>query len=334
MHIQSFKANRDIFLILNLLFLLSSCGFDHLTDIHTQDITAPTAKDCGSCHVDQYAEWQKSSHARAFISPEYRMQTDNYQDEECLFCHIPGDVQDPDRQPRQYNREEGITCVSCHLHNGKMAGPHQSGALFTPHAISRSHLLDANGDSHKLCGVCHQETYDQWQLMQRETSFPSCLGCHGALKKRSHTQGTGLFSNILVAFEPEHQVRSHYMTIQSQTETRVYPEVQVAHLDKIALSITIKNNLPHDLPAGIFGEKYLVVSLQSNDSSNGDASHLIEARRIELDDVLAPGESTVLNTSLPKRNNSHDITLKLYRFHQSTQKADLIHTYIFPGVSP
>lgn len=109
--------------------LLTACGFDHLTAIHAQGVLAPTAEECGSCHVEQYTEWQKTAHARAFVSSEFKSRSDDDQEQDCLFCHIPGGVLDPARKVRWYNRSEGVTCVSCHLHKQSMHGPHDPTSL-------------------------------------------------------------------------------------------------------------------------------------------------------------------------------------------------------------
>lgn len=324
MELHSLQASslRHILMII-LCLAMSSCGFKHLTEIHNQDTSAPTAKECGSCHVEQYAEWQKTAHARAFISPEYKLQSDQYQDEDCLFCHTPGNVQNPDREPRSYNRNEGVTCVACHLHNGAMNGPNKSGALFSPHAIVQNDMLNSKTGSSKLCGICHEETYEQWQNQRLKNSFPTCHGCHGQTTIRSHTKGTGFLSDILVAFEPTHKVQSHYLILPNRPGQGIGPDLQLAAIKNDTIQFSLTNTLPHDLPTGSFGEKQLFLVLSWLPTDETAAKKKI----ILIPSVIAPGETRIFTAKLPKEGYSQKLSVKLFRFHESTGEDTLIRSY-------
>ncbi len=329
MNIPSFRESGLALLIALILFLATSCGFSRLTNITNQDIKAPTATECGSCHVDQYTEWRQSSHSGAYLSEEYKKQTDNYQDEDCLFCHTPGNVFDSTREPRNFNREEGVTCVSCHLQNGAMQGPHPSEALFTPHQISESPLHDTKRNGAALCGTCHEETYDQWKAEKEKNPFPGCLECHGAEVTRSSTRGTNFFSKILVSFEPTHKVRSHKMVLSSQSGTGVYPEVKISPSAQDTLKITLINTLPHNLPAGSYGEKYLLALVGYSKQSLTSKNERIEITKINFKKTLSPGENETVTITLPEGKIDNPIEIDLFRFHQSTQSSTFIHSYIF-----
>ena len=217
--------------LISLCFLITSCGFDHLTDISNDDIEVPSAAECGSCHVEQYSEWLKTAHAKAFISEKFKVQSDDYQDEECLFCHIPGEVLSAKREARRYNRNEGVTCVSCHLYKQAMHGPHTSGAPFSPHSIEKNSRVDSQLQSSQICRVCHEDTYEQWQQQRKSKSYPTCHGCHGVSVQRPHTRGTNFFSKLLVFFEPEHTVRSHYLIIPEQSGSAIGPELSIERVE-------------------------------------------------------------------------------------------------------
>ncbi len=310
-----------------LCLILSSCSFGYLTEIDNQDRTAPTAKDCGGCHVDQYVEWQQTRHAQAFTSEEFKQQSDQYNDQDCLFCHVPGDVLNPEREPRQYNREEGITCVSCHLHDKAMQGPHESEVLFTPHGVARNPLLDSKTDSAQVCGTCHHETYEQWLDQQEITNnaYPTCHDCHGAPAKRTHTRGTNLFSNLLVSFEPEHEVRSHLLMLPGQRNPEAAPALHLTQNLPDQVFFTLTNTLPHDLPAGSFGEKYIMVTARRI-----QAQTILATNTMSLLSVLAPGQSIRLGLSLPQGTPGHGLVIDLKRLHRSTNTTTLIRSYPFP----
>jgi hypothetical protein len=254
------------FLLIFLLFFLYGCAkFNHLTDVSSGTGKGPRSADCGACHLDQYKEWQGSAHSLAYLSPSFRDATENYQDESCLPCHIPENIQAEPLTARMYNREDGISCPSCHLHNGKMTGPEMSSALFSPHPIQEypSFFRSSN-----MCGICHQNTFESWQQeAATNKNVPSCQECHQAMVTRKATKGTNLFSNILVAFEEDHHTRSHRITLSFMEH---FPDT--AHLSivsetkgqgSIDLVLDLANLLPHDLPAGAFGDKtlWLVISL-------------------------------------------------------------------------
>ncbi len=322
-------AMRFVALIM-ICLLMTSCGFSHLTKVQNQDSYAPTAKECGSCHVEQYAEWLQTAHARSFTSPEFKLQSDQYEEEECLFCHVPGGVQNPERMARSYNREEGVTCLSCHLYKQAMHGPHESGALLSPHAIVQDSKVDSKKDSSQLCGVCHEETYEQWAEKRVIKQYPTCHGCHGTVVERPHTKGTNFFSNILVTFEPVHKVRSHYLNIPKLTGQGIGPEIEIQSIDDAGIHFSLINSLPHDLPAGSYGEKelFIVVSWSQADGK------VVDKKKIIISSVLAPDQKTSFDTAFNKGAHSQTLSVELFRFHHSTKKITLIRSYLFAMTPP
>jgi len=314
-----------LFCLLTVLGLIvSSCAFDHLTAIRTEDKSAPSAKECGSCHVEQYTEWKKTAHARAFVSNEFKEQSDNYQDEDCLFCHIPGEVLSTERIARNYNRSEGVTCVSCHLYKQTMHGPHSSGALFSPHSIAKNSKVDSELDSSQICGVCHEDTFEQWTQQRQKKEYPTCHGCHGVTVKRPHTKGTNFFSKLLVSFEPEHSVRSHYLILPDQEEKGIGPNLYLSEISGGIISFTLMNNLPHDLPTGSFAEKELF--FQSKWQGNGVDS---KQNKILIKNMLAPGEQYSFTLPYPQKETARQLRLDLFRDDVSTGTIYLIRSYLF-----
>ena len=317
-----------IFIILCLM--MTSCGFSHLTMVQDKDSHAPTAEECGSCHVEQYTEWQQTAHARSFVSPEFKLQSDQYEEAECLFCHAPGEVQNPEKISRSYNRDEGVTCIACHLYKQTMNGPHESGALFSPHAITQNSKLNSKKDSSQLCGICHEETYEQWQTQRGTRQYPTCHGCHGKAVERPHTKGTNFFSNILVSFEPVHQVRSHYLSLPNRPEQWIGPEMTIDKVDDTSIHFTLTNSLPHDLPTGSYGEKeiFLVLNWLQADGT------VVEKEKISLSSVLAPGQKQSFSTLFSKDTYWQTLSIELFRFHHSTGMNTLIRSYSFAMTPP
>ena len=313
------------FCLLTLLGLVvSSCAFDHLTAIQSEDTSAPSAEECGSCHVDQYSEWSQTAHARAFTSAEFKDQSDNYQDEDCLFCHVPGEVLNPERKARKYNLDEGVTCVSCHLYDQTMHGPHSSGALFSPHAIVKNSKVDSKLDSSQICGVCHEDTFEQWERQRKQQEYPTCHGCHGVAVKRPHTKGTNFFSKFLVSFEPEHSVRSHSIRLPDPSQSGIGPDVILDRIEGNTIHFILINSLPHDLPTGSFAEKDLFLQCKWQGDDN-----VAKQNKIVLNSVLAPGEKYLFTLPYPMEAAGRKLQLDLFRDDGNLQNIQLIHSYLF-----
>lgn len=100
---------------------------------------------CGTCHEQEYATWQYTSHATAFDTLVTH-EADRRKD--CVGCHVVG-YEAPGgwdfyRRPAHL---ENVGCESCH---GR-GGPHLS-PTFVP-------MKDGARDYAQVCGTCHNETH-------------------------------------------------------------------------------------------------------------------------------------------------------------------------------
>lgn len=130
----------------------------------------PRAAECGSCHAEQYADWQTSRHRVAHSNAIYEAGLIAEPRRFCVNCHspLPGQVgevlrnwawyrsQDPrahappaDRRPEPL-ADEGITCVTCHWRDGTVLATAVSGDA--PHPSRVAPVLD----SASLCKGCHE----------------------------------------------------------------------------------------------------------------------------------------------------------------------------------
>jgi Zn-finger protein len=256
-------AQTTTTVLLSVTFFMAGCtSFSQLTQIPPEGQGGPQASQCGACHVEQYQEWQGTAHAKAFTSQSFQEAIGSPEDDGCLGCHTPLGIREGQTEARSFHREEGVTCVSCHLSQGKMHGPHTTSALFTPHSVQ---VEDPFYLTPALCATCHDETYAQWQKIEAGQKIRSCQGCHQAEVQRNATEGTNVFSNILVSFEEKIPTRSHEISLEKMAN---FPDgVTLTALalnqggDTPALKIAIRNKLPHDLPTGTFGKKEIQLSL-------------------------------------------------------------------------
>jgi hypothetical protein len=249
-----------------LACLLPSCAsFKHLTVV-TED-TFPQAYQCGKCHVEIYHEWSGSDHAMAYTNPHFKKATNDYSFEDCLSCHAPQPSRIDTPVTRNIDRDEGVSCVSCHLEEGKLSGPLDPTGLIAPHPINVNTEYYKNST---LCGTCHQGEYNEWKNA-KDDNKQTCQDCHMPEVTRKVTQSTGGISNIIVAFEDQVTQKKHeFSTIGSTLEPDMI-SIEAKRNGGLAV-LTIQNNLPHSLPAGDFGFRVLLLEAFAIDSKNNQTS--------------------------------------------------------------
>lgn len=170
-----------------------------------------SAKSCGACHPDIYAEWQTSTHAHAWVDPQF--QAELHKDPEvawlCINCHTPlaaqqevlrthtGDVRHPSEVENdafdEALQQEGITCLTCHWRPEGIASIHPEANA--PHPLVHDPTLRAE----TTCTVCHQAvarledalvcTFNTGQEWQEAQPGKTCPECHMPKVERSHAIG-------------------------------------------------------------------------------------------------------------------------------------------------
>lgn len=149
--------------------------------------------DCGSCHVEQYRDWQTSLHAKAMgpglmgqlvgMDPAAR---DEHQ--ACIRCHAPlaeqadaladalgtaegatSDGSTVASPPVASLHRQGVVCAACHVRAHQRAGPPRRDGS-TPDAAQNSTLphagFVASGafEDSRFCSACHQFQQDEYSL--------------------------------------------------------------------------------------------------------------------------------------------------------------------------
>jgi hypothetical protein len=306
-----------VFIAIGLTVLFTSCtSFDHLTVVTEESF--PQATQCGKCHVEIYHEWANSGHAKAYTNSHFREATENYSMEGCLGCHAPEPfVADDFENPRTINRDEGITCVSCHLKEGKLCGPIAPTGKVKPHPIGVNPEFYRGSE---LCGKCHQGEYDEWENAVMDNK-QNCQQCHMSQVTRKVTQATGGISNIIVAFEHKVLQRKHEITIASLELGIDIISIKTKKVDSTVV-LTIKNNLPHSLPTGDFGSSVLKLKISAEDTQ-GNLT-VIDQRKLtkELDTAIdalstldlqlqVPASAVSLRVQLTRHGHKNDKEIKL-----------------------
>lgn len=175
-------------------------GFERVPGL--PDLSAET---CGACHPAIKAQWETSIHRHAWIDPQYQAEIDKSGNRWlCLNCHTPllaqmdrwpvGLLDDDVERPQLIDnprfdaalRDQGITCASCHVRDGKIRGPGLGGE--PPHPVE----VDPTLRSGELCLQCHQasrtypgkgfictfQTGDEWRAGPYDEEGKNCVDCH------------------------------------------------------------------------------------------------------------------------------------------------------------
>jgi len=286
--------------------LVSCASFEHLTEVSS---TFPQARECGKCHIDIYQEWSESDHAGAYTNPHFQAATDDYGFDECLNCHAPEPMLTMHTPAvRAGQREEGVTCVACHLDQGVLAGPLEPTGKVHPHPIGvRPEVYRDVG----ICGRCHQGTLQQWTAVT--DTKKTCQQCHMPEVTRKMTQSSGGFSDIIVALERETLQRRHVFAIPPAEAVREMVTVEVRRVDTGA-EIILHSCLPHSLPTGDYGFRILVLDLTTLDDQGTEQSVV----RLELapemkTDIAAFGTWNRL-VAVPANSVSLRVRLRRYSY--------------------
>jgi hypothetical protein len=305
--------HAKFFLVALLVVCLVSCtSFEHLT---TSGEQFAHAKECGHCHVDIYSEWSQSDHANAYVNPYFRKATGDYAFERCIGCHAP-EPNTTERAPtaRSAGREDGVTCVSCHLKEGKLAGP------VTPTGAVKPHPIEVDEDYYRsitICGRCHEGTQQEWNLVEGDKK--TCQQCHMMPVERKVTQATGGISNIIVAFEKKETLRRHDFSVSDDYMPGEIISV-TGKKNGSLMTIQIINNLPHNLPTGDFGFRVYELQVIAVDKQNREI--VLGQRELapELSSAIPPRGALTWNIEIPADTVEAFIRLK----RRSYEETDVI----------
>ncbi|MBV2184273.1 MAG: cytochrome c family protein [Rhizobium sp.] len=169
---------------------------------------------CGTCHPDQFRDWQTALHSRT-MGPGIYWQFEELGQAEsnrCLRCHAPLAEQKallaremkwpgaPDTPPPEYVGEtlhrSGLGCAACHLRKHVRYGPpamrppqaqlpHDGFVASEAFQDSRfcAHCHQFADDGPRLAGKLREDTFEQWRASSYAPDQP-CQSCH--MPERRH----------------------------------------------------------------------------------------------------------------------------------------------------
>ncbi len=116
------------------LMLVTGCASTHFRMLTSVEQHYPSASDCAECHVEIYKEWNQSAHSVSYSSETFQRATNGYAFDDCIGCHAPVSIHGAEGpKAREPLRAEGVSCVVCHLSEGKLKAPIDPTAAIVPH---------------------------------------------------------------------------------------------------------------------------------------------------------------------------------------------------------
>lgn len=235
-----------------------------------------SASQCGACHAEIYEEWKQSMHAQAWVDPLFQHDYDHQSRPYiCTYCHtpvgqqrelivtglksinplvakgIPNEAFDPKLQ------SEGVTCVGCHLREGKLRGPHPLDEADAPHPFVQDKTLSTP----ETCKTCHAlgeplgsdlkrpilDTFAEWEEYKQKGGDKDCLDCHMPAVERPTVAGGPVRSGRRHIFQGGHSKEfvKTAISVRSLEASRVGKQIQ----GRLVLSNETGHRLPTAEPA-------------------------------------------------------------------------------------
>ena len=264
-------------------------------DVHAQ------MKNCKKCHLDNYEEWEKSTHAKSWKNPVFQEAIKNLPDkgEACARCHAPDSVllTGVEKLPnaRKDARDYGVNCLTCHMDGKKYFGPHASkghgGVVVMPE------YLDA-----KWCSCCHgqpevNKAHDQWTSYLESPSAGgevSCQECHMPKIEREMVKSKKKLKDV----QPARTCRKHSFEGAFAVGKAEAAAVVEAKSEAQKLKVSVKAKTGHSLPASEGRETRLEIAFHDAAGAPVEGG-LNRVWDYAKKDVLTPGEKQSFDLAWP-----------------------------------
>lgn len=174
-------------------------------------------QDCGTCHPQQYQDWQSSLHSRSMSPGVYGQLLDMQSSDPatytlCATCHAPlseqiphllqGNTYRPNPAFEAHLQQAGLMCAACHVRQHQRFGPppRPEAAPLAPGVVLPHGGFTASPAFQRaeFCRSCHQfgpddfalngklleNTYVEWQQSPYAQAGVPCQQCH--MPERRH----------------------------------------------------------------------------------------------------------------------------------------------------
>ena len=242
---------RKELIILGLILIFSlflvAAKYDYLLEMGDKTVNS---SECDKCHKIIYEEWSKDAHSKAYTSDAFKKASKNYEMQECVSCHVPQQAADEkDLKTRPVNKDDGVSCTTCHLRNNMIYGPYK---------LTAKHKSEQNESMLKseFCAGCHMPTFQEWQA---SGSKKTCQECHLPRVERKVVQGF-----LLSAIVPKRMVGQHLMIYDKLLKEAA---LITGEAGKGSVKISLTNRASaHNMPTGKYGDYRIVLNTQVKDA--------------------------------------------------------------------
>lgn len=297
---------------------------------------------CGTCHQQQWQDWQQSLHARTMqegVLWQFRLMSQQ-DSNRCMDCHAPlaeqkalvaieqGWPAAPKGDLPHYVApdlaHDGLVCAACHVRQHKRFGPPPSDQALSGKA-HRGFTVAKEFEDSRFCASCHQfkedggrtagklreDTYEQWRKTEFAAQGVQCQGCH--MPDRRH-RWEGIHS-------PE-MLKSGITTKLTKT-------------DKQLVASLTNTGVGHYLPTYMVAK----IDMQLVLVADGKEQVLAESRigwqvdiqleKEAFDRRLKPGEKLELVAALPEGVSKGEVQLRLLVLPAEQYERSFAHSLTF-----
>jgi hypothetical protein len=285
-----------------------------------EGLTELSAKQCGQCHTEIFAEWQKTMHAKAWTDPLFQSDwADLERPYMCTYCHTPIGQQreitvtglksfepviakgDPNPKFDAALQAEGVTCAACHLREGKIRSPFPIEEAEAPHAV----VYAPDQGTPETCRYCHfieqknftdlkrplLDTFNEWDEYKKKGGDKMCLECHMPSISRPTVPGGPVRQGRQHVFRGGHDKKFVKLGFAILGAKASYDG------KNLQASFTLENKTGHRFPTGE-PARYVEISAEALDASGNVLATLPMQRIIRVVDEHGFKESSD-NTILP-----------------------------------
>jgi hypothetical protein len=278
----------------------------------------PAAGDCERCHQEVYREWEGSLHAAAWRSEAFQRASAGARAQECVGCHAPAPFRAADAPAvRDAHRDEGVTCVSCHLSPAAADAPLTMRGPVTRSSPVEIHPVVAGDPTYRsseLCGTCHRATFSEWSAAAAPAAGAkeTCQGCHMPAVRRTveSVHDERAYSTLLVALERKEDLRRHTFALPEPERDHVALDVHAP--DGVRLEARVENRLPHALPTGQFGRRQLALAARWEGGER--QAPLVRSRG----DAIPSGGTRTATIELPPEARGKRVDVIVLRYDHAT----------------
>jgi hypothetical protein len=258
-----------------------------------------TGKECSKCHPEVYKTWSTGNHSKAFSNEIFRTALKLESLRWCLHCHGPlwnekkVDLKTATeaQKPLGELHEAGVTCVVCHMREGKIhtRGAHEIDQTKIFHRLYRDKKLGAS----EFCAGCHQFNFPK-------TTEPVVTYAHSTPMQNTVTE----YENVTGGNPPCHSChidgKDHSLHPKGELQKTLQYSIKTVKSDELS-SVTFSirlENLGHHFPTG---DLFRILSLYVYDARHKEIFKKdyrkevrVADRQLVADSTLVPAKGTLV----------------------------------------